>query len=373
MASGFSLALLVKIFLIIIIFYFISKALAAFFAHYYNEQNNKNSLNNNLDYLIRLQEDKLREKGFGSQNRQNSQLDSSNQGSGKSLNLKQAYENFYKEDISSKELQGQKQRRKNDLKQIFTLIDELQWGNGKEVKAIQKKIYSYAKEKVELSTINNSLGHLLKCPKLFSALPSTILPNYGQFIQMGVIRSFLAHLAIQIENQRPAHFIKTWAKKVKTSEKNVLLAIDLFLRQAGGIREEEVLKQYFKEPKSSYYPKLTTNESLEVLNKSVWFQNNVLGFKTFESRASFYLSIITSLDPIPSLKNEKDFETAYFILNAKKEDSFESIKKKYKTLAQQKHPDKIAAKKLPEKVNKLAHENFTNLQKAYELIKTTQK
>lgn len=60
---------------------------------------------------------------------------------------------------------------------------------------------------------------------------------------------------------------------------------------------------------------------------------------------------------------------AYEVLGCRSDDSDESIKKRYRTLVQSYHPDKIAGKGLPEEFIDLAHEKFREIQKAYETVK----
>ncbi len=65
----------------------------------------------------------------------------------------------------------------------------------------------------------------------------------------------------------------------------------------------------------------------------------------------------------------QDTETPYAVLNASSNDSDEHIKKQYRKLASQYHPDKIAAKGLPEEFITFANEKFREIQEAYEQIK----
>jgi DnaJ like chaperone protein len=62
-------------------------------------------------------------------------------------------------------------------------------------------------------------------------------------------------------------------------------------------------------------------------------------------------------------------DQAYHVLGCSSEDSVDTIKKRYRKLVQDYHPDKIASKGLPEEFNQLAHEKFREIQDAYETIK----
>jgi DnaJ like chaperone protein len=62
-------------------------------------------------------------------------------------------------------------------------------------------------------------------------------------------------------------------------------------------------------------------------------------------------------------------DQAYHVLGCSSEDSNDTIKKRYRKLVQDYHPDKIASKGLPEEFNQLAHDKFREIQDAYDTIK----
>ncbi|UCE81915.1 MAG: TerB family tellurite resistance protein [Deltaproteobacteria bacterium] len=64
-----------------------------------------------------------------------------------------------------------------------------------------------------------------------------------------------------------------------------------------------------------------------------------------------------------------DFEKYYAILDTDSSASDEEIKKKYRKLAKEYHPDTIASKGLPEEFTNFAHEKFREIQEAYEFVK----
>jgi DnaJ like chaperone protein len=65
----------------------------------------------------------------------------------------------------------------------------------------------------------------------------------------------------------------------------------------------------------------------------------------------------------------EDFTKYYAILGSESSDSDEHIKKQYRKLAKEYHPDKIAAQGLPEEFTKFAHDKFREIQEAYETIR----
>ena len=74
------------------------------------------------------------------------------------------------------------------------------------------------------------------------------------------------------------------------------------------------------------------------------------------------------LDQLKS-KYAASSEQFYHVLGCHRTDTDEEIKSKYRQLVQTYHPDKIAAKGLPDEFTKLAQDKFREIQNAYEEIK----
>jgi DnaJ like chaperone protein len=66
-------------------------------------------------------------------------------------------------------------------------------------------------------------------------------------------------------------------------------------------------------------------------------------------------------------------EKYYAVLGCNRQDPDETIKRRYRHLVQTYHPDKIAAKGLPDEFTQLAQDKFREIQEAYETIKKERK
>ena len=64
-----------------------------------------------------------------------------------------------------------------------------------------------------------------------------------------------------------------------------------------------------------------------------------------------------------------NFQKYYATLNSEKNDSNELIKKQYRKLVFEYHPDKIASKGLPEEFTKFANDKFREIQEAYDMVR----
>jgi DnaJ like chaperone protein len=92
-------------------------------------------------------------------------------------------------------------------------------------------------------------------------------------------------------------------------------------------------------------------------------------YDTFRARYSH--ERFDSRDPRGSAAQQpaSELTRAYAVLGCSPADSEEAIKKQYRKLVQDFHPDKIAAKGLPEEFTKFAQEKFQQIQQAYETVK----
>ena len=61
-------------------------------------------------------------------------------------------------------------------------------------------------------------------------------------------------------------------------------------------------------------------------------------------------------------------ERAYSILGINPQNSKDEIKKAYRKLAMEHHPDRIISRGLPEEFIKMANKKFSEIQNAYDLV-----
>ena len=95
-----------------------------------------------------------------------------------------------------------------------------------------------------------------------------------------------------------------------------------------------------------------------------------LGFSRAQLEQLFRFADSTSHTPEHKTQTLDD---AYAILGVGKSASDDEIKKAYRRLMSQHHPDKLVSKGLPEEMIKIATEKTQEIRKAYELVKNSRK
>ena len=75
----------------------------------------------------------------------------------------------------------------------------------------------------------------------------------------------------------------------------------------------------------------------------------------------------------PGETNEKQVSRAYRLLGVKSSDSDRDIKKAYRKLMAQHHPDKLVAKGLPKQMMEQAKQKAQDIQSAYEMVQASRK
>jgi len=109
-----------------------------------------------------------------------------------------------------------------------------------------------------------------------------------------------------------------------------------------------------------------SDQKLHAAEKTILYKiADVLGFPRQQLDHLFHLAGGT-----PAPKTEKAaINEAYEVLGVNKSDSDATVKKAYRRLMNQHHPDKLVSKGLPEEMIKLANEKTQQIKEAYELIK----
>ena len=251
----------------------------------------------------------------------------------------------------------------NEMKEIY---QESQWGGGFVVKEIRQDItknYSYtvAESKIQsfISTVEKK--HYLNYLSDSNRRSKESLKNY--LLTLFV----LFNLSDEIREKK-FYLLSSIARKLNLSDYELAIAIQmkmlLLIAPKKNLKEDRIYADNYV---LNQYAEETFNESRELIAKkeaNLWAKSPSMLFEEL----SLTLNFASIMSPVPKILNRKDIENAYLVLGVSKEQSLEEIKKVYKKIALQKHPDKIVSQKLPKIIERKAIDKFNKIQEALEII-----
>lgn len=335
--------------------WFVMRFIAPLITHYFMEAMNGGSRKKNnvdMDILIRRQESLLR-KGMvdkkaiqkeGQQLRQNRVL------------------NFY-QDV----LQGNKKAdhlSKNDVKNILSLYDELQWGDGKSLKSLSQSLEKKMGASYSPSALSKKVKFIFD--KEIPLVPDTEM-NYQQIINATGMLAFI-ELLDQQSKMRRGSILDFMANRSMLMAQDIALGYEAWAFDIMG------------KPREQYLKKLATFTALEETQLDVAFdklQQKALHTSIKESEDSsewlknqiqIYSELMASIKPIPDLGQKLTVDQACDLLGVSPKISTENLKKIYKKQAKLRHPDTLKSKKIPESFEEKARDNFVKIKQAYDVI-----
>jgi len=266
---------------------------------------------------------------------------------------------------------GQRTGREDDqtvvpTAEIKKIYEETKWGGGAFLKDIQQDItknYGYTMADTKVNAF------ILLCEKR----------NYVRYLSDEhrasniALKNFLVTLLLfflLIEEIREKKFFILDKVAAKLSIPPMELALALQIKILMTISQKKELKEeriFADTLVISQYSEETVKEATETIARkeaNLWAKSS----SQLLEELTLALNYANMLSPLPKLKNRKDIETAFQVLGIGAGSSVEEIKKHYKKLALQKHPDKIVSQKLPKMLERKAFDRFNRIQEAYEVI-----
>lgn len=256
-------------------------------------------------------------------------------------------------------------------KEVETLYKESRWGGGEFAKSIQQEItknYSYtlAETKVNAFILLAEKRNYLRYLSADHQNSPNAIKQY-----LGLVMLFL--IMIEEIRNKDLSLIERVAKKCGVNPMEFAMALQLKILHAISskrpIKEERLYEQVLT---LHQYSEDSMKEAMDLILKkeaNLWAKGQSL----FIEELSLFLGYADLLISVPKVQHKKDLATAYTILKATPEMEWEEIKKNYKKMAMQKHPDKIGQMKLPKTLEKKALQQFNHIQEAYDIISVERK
>lgn len=250
-----------------------------------------------------------------------------------------------------------------ELKKIY---EETKWGGGAFLKEIQQDIsknygYTMADTKVNAFILLCEKRNYVRFLSQDHRASAPALKNY-------LVTLLLFFLLVEELREKKFFILEKIASKLSLSPMEFALALQIKILMTISQRKELKEERIFSDTLVlSQYSEETVKEATEAIARkeaNLWAKSPSQLFEEL----TLALNFANMLAPMPKLKNRKDIETAYSVLGAEASFTVDEIKKLYKKLALQKHPDKIVSQKLPKMLERKAFERFNRIQEAYEVI-----
>ncbi|GAB4422726.1 MAG: hypothetical protein OHK0056_33420 [Bacteriovoracaceae bacterium] len=261
---------------------------------------------------------------------------------------------FYKDLFLEKSKNGE---NTVDLKEVLSLWDSLEWGVSEKINQLAQKFSRSIGVRVE----GQSLFDIIKiCDRR-----ELFLPPVGKdplnFQEICSILEALVFADIFLFGKEEAEL----ARKL-----NCRVEVMMKLRETYGqyLQGRELDKAKIEALKSSDPWSYAPQEKELLLIKWIKTKKGLKSKQDVLNDLTPLLSFFQTLLPLPSLKNTKDLDGALALFSADQSTPFETIKKRYKKMASERHPDKLSAMGIPSEFEKIATENFAQIQMAYNII-----
>ena len=273
----------------------------------------------------------------------------------KTLTEERVHDNYKK--LSSKDKRSPREEAQYEaLKNFMSLLDAIQWGGGKGFQELATVLTNKLSKRVTEADINTQFQALLRRDSFLG--PSQQLLDADEIKVVLELRLFFQFL---LEGDE---MIRTLAKRFSTGPEEVKKGLAVYFQKAqkkdSSKLQISVLKSNVNTlpgPESPFlFALLKDSSGLPVKRVEV--------LTSIREEVEFF----KILSPLPHLRNKKDTEVALLILGLKKGAALDQIKKQYKSLAKQKHPDKLKGKGIPVEFESIATENFTRIQEAYDIL-----
>lgn len=348
--------LFIKIGLLIILGALAAKIGAAYLSHFLDRlSTGHKSKPHDIDAMIEAKKHMIRTGEYGGQNHEPPPLPAG------AIGVKT--EDLLKSQLKNPQLSEQ---QKTEIQKILTLFEESTWGGGGSFDKMRQLFSSQFKITLESAFFMRAFRFLNSRQLLLET------KTFAQVENLVLSTAFLQKLINEcIERQGP--LLKFLSQLERLDLFNILRSSELlFLRQS---RQADVhLYSFLLQTKLDSISELSRLPSddreriLERLLKSPLTTPKELVKKILDEAQLF-----TSLSPMPKLDSNKDLEGAYKVLGIHENTSLEDIKKRYRQLALERHPDRLAGKNIPKAYQEMAHRNFTLIKQALDLVTVERK
>lgn len=348
--------LISRILLAIVAFYLISKVIGPFIFNIIMDQfgpGNKKKKDIDLDVLIEKKKLMMQRGNPSAKNNTTSSISEKY-----SSRLEASFSKEFKK-LNELESSDSRDRKLKSIKSVLTLLDNLQWGEGKVFKELSEDLQKQGFE-INQMLVSKSVKRLVE-KNTYLTIARPELPSFNEIKTATKTYIYLKNLFEQVN--MGGETLVNLSKELGYKSNVIKHSIILNLAKVDSSNKIKNLELNIK--KEVFIEEVEEKAMSLILTKDK---------KAFQSHLSFIdnlkedLELISLVLPIPTPKDKKDIKSSFSILGLREDSSLDVVKKKYKKFAIKMHPDKLLSLKLSPELEKTAVSNFNIIKDAYDII-----
>ena len=247
--------------------------------------------------------------------------------------------------------------------QFKSIHEDLSWGTGEEVKKILKLFQREFNYTPNESNLREHLKRFIEERSIVEAIHQN---SKEEIITLLYNRMLLNYYLLEIAENR-FNLIKKISIRL-----NIPSDLFAYSLQYAMLNDDQLPKSFSLHRFSSqlFWGQFKNTEQNEIVNLFLIKAAPLLGksANSLNDLIRTHFTIADFIRPWNEISKENELEDALLILRAHHSFSFEDIRKNYKKIAQEKHPDKIASLNLPKEIENKASKQFQIVQKAMEIV-----
>ena len=254
-----------------------------------------------------------------------------------------------------------------DIDKVLKLFDNAKWGQGDLYNHFLQQLKLKFGVDFELLSLSQVITKFLR--EDYFVKTNHTLPSFKNIEKAILSKVFLTKFFHESTHGN-GPLMQKLSHRFKYSSKAIVMASHYEFLELKGEKKDSLIERVIQvggDP--NYLKRFPDIQVSDILDSVIPLpdKSGYLGPDYFSKRIQKSAEIFHGLTPLPQVKTKAD---ACKVLGITENASVEEIKKAYKTIAKTRHPDVMAGKGLPESVEKKLSQNFSIIQKAYDLLKS---
>lgn len=244
-----------------------------------------------------------------------------------------------------------------ELKKLIALFDQQQWGDGQEFKQMSADITKEMGPAVPSQAISKALKTALSTNLLQRKKGRDLVSYTG-------VKQVLALICLFDLFETKENFRQRLTQVNQTTTKQAVWALNLLYHHyMGDLDKSQALAQMPPSKKPNRFLDTLIYDKSGLIRELITVKRDVRD----------QLNLCVALTPLPKFTGQDNLQKSLSIFGFTHVPKVDFLKKRYKKLAMERHPDKYKSYQLSKDLDQTIHENFATIQQAYDILMEKQK